>query len=90
MNKKIKNLILEELEMFLLLEQAQIPENLVSDVKAKKSDRTGQTLEGAVDDVIKLVFQIQVAAGMKGEDLDGIYGPKTHSAILATQGTYDP
>lgn len=89
MNKNLKKMILEELEMFLLLEQA--PDELVSKVRALDSGtRSGQTLAGADADVIKMVWEIQKILGLTGENLDGVYGPITHAKILEVQGPYRP
>jgi len=91
MNKNFKKMILEELEMFLLLEDIKIPDGLVARVKKLASGtRSGQTLAGADDDVIKIVYQIQKILEFEGEELDGVYGPVTHAAILAAQGPYKP
>ena len=90
MNKNLKKMILEELEMFLLLEQEiEISDEMVQKVKDLDSGtRSDQTLAGADDDVIRMVFQIQAALDLTGDNLDGVYGPITHASILKAQGPY--
>tara|TARA_B100000927_G_scaffold291546_2_gene294330 strand:- start:292 stop:582 length:291 start_codon:yes stop_codon:yes gene_type:complete len=94
MNSKIKKIIIEEVEkLFLGNLNEQIDNSQMKQIiaKVKQTDsktRSGETLAGADDDVIKLVANIQAAAGLKGDDVDGIYGPQTHAAIIKAQGVY--
>lgn len=91
MNSKIKKIIIEEVEkLFLdnLSEQIDM-QKIIANVKQTDSGtRSGETLAGADDEVIKLVAKIQQAAGLTGEAIDGIYGPETHAAIIRAQGVY--
>lgn len=94
MNSKIKKIIIEEVEkLFLGNLNEKIDEDemqrIIAKVKQRESaTRSGQTLAGADDEVIRLVAEIQKAAGLTGEAIDGVYGPQTHAAIIKAQGVY--
>ncbi len=92
MNSKIKKIISEEVERFFMsrLNEDSIPGDLIQTVKSTESGTREGDLSGADDQVIRLVWQIQQAIGLTGDELDGIYGPVTHREILKAQGPYEP